>query len=60
MDDEIRCVAKVIDLIDRVTETAGHVRVGRTGEADVTVADLSEAQRGPADGLLGRRGVGDM
>ena len=60
VDDEIRCVAQVVDLIDRVAERAGHVRVGRTGEADVAVADLSEPQGGPGTRVLGRRGAGDM
>ena len=58
--DEIRRVAEVVDLIDRVAERAGHVRVGRTGEADVAVADLSEPQGGPDTRALGRRGAGDM
>ena len=60
VDDEIRCVAEVVDLVDRVAERAGDVRVGRAGEADVAVADLSEPQRGPDVSALGRRGAGDM
>ena len=60
VNDEIRCVAEVVDLIDRVAEGAGDVRVGRTGEADVTVADLGEAQGGPGVSALGSGRAGDM
>ena len=54
VNDEIRCVAKVIDAIDRVAEGVGDVGVGRSGESEVTVADLSEAQGGPRRSVLGR------
>ncbi len=49
VDDEIRCVAETVDLVDRLGERTGHVGVGAAGEADVAVADLSETQRRPGD-----------
>jgi peptidoglycan/xylan/chitin deacetylase (PgdA/CDA1 family) len=57
VNHEIRCVAEVVDLLDRVAERAGDVRVGRPGESDVAVADLGEPQGGPGMRVLGRRGT---
>ena len=54
VNDEIRCVAEVVDAIDRLAECVGDVGVGRSGEAEVTVADLGEPQGRPGLGLRAR------
>lgn len=60
VDDEIRCVAEAVDLVDRVAERRRDVPVGRTVEAEVAVADLGEPQGGPDVRALSRRLPGDM
>jgi hypothetical protein len=60
VDDEIRCVAQAVYLVDGLAERVGHIRVGRPGKADVAVADLGEAQRRPGCLRGGGGGAGDM
>ena len=60
VDDEVRCVAEVVDLVDRMAERGGDVGVGRSGEPEVAVADLGEPQRGPGRSVLRRSPARDM
>jgi hypothetical protein len=57
VNDEVGCVTEVIDPINRLAERAGDIWIGRTGETDMAVADLSESQGGPGLNLLGFRGT---
>src|SRR6202043_4007367 len=60
VDDEIRRVAQAVHLVDGLAERAGHIGVGAPGEADVAVADLSEAQCRPGCLRAGWGGSGNV
>ncbi|GAB4721756.1 hypothetical protein MOKP126_12920 [Mycobacterium avium subsp. hominissuis] len=60
VDDEIRGVAQVVDLVDGPAEGARHVGVGGAGETEVAVADLGEPQGGLSAGVLCGRPAGDV
>jgi hypothetical protein len=58
VNDKIRRVTEVVDLVDGPTERLGDVGIGGAGEPDVAVADLGEPQRRARD--LGRGSPCDM
>ena len=60
VDHEVRGVPEAVDLVDRLGEGAGNVRVGGALEADVAVADLGEAQGRSGLGVRRAGGAGDM